>query len=474
MKEASLKSNLNDGAQKSKNRSIVGSLLGNNSGNLVGRGFEDFHISNINGILHFSSQKAVSLFFDEVDSLETEYDYSNSTDWDDTEQEIYHLGDAMLNEFDSVLSFKSLRANYERLEYNDENFQEKIKNFIDDPYLPIILNENLEVVVGNKYYNFSVAGITIESSDISLDVINQIRVNGIRYINDAVTLYDIDGNVISRPNDDRSIRVMDFFFRKEYTNQALNVEINVFVGSNYIEDYTGLNAYLYQCRQWEYTINWGDGTSTVTSSDDYMQNFAHSYNKDVIPQGECSSYNITVTVKKITADCYTIFPDIFILNSTVLVGNTLSIPVCNINCFFGKRRTTRNYEFEYEGTRYRIRGEVQQNSSPFFAWTQPKIWGRITFYKKRGGRFKKSKPPVSLTATILGTVYDIDCTNATKFEESRTNGHRREFKVKYKPHFPLTTYQYDFYPVFGNFKAVMGYSGSQEISQTLENVKLWD
>ncbi len=427
--------------------------------------------------MHFNSEEGVSLFFDAVDSLEEEYDYSKSTDWDDTPDEIYHLGDAMLNDFDSALSFKSLRAKYELLEYDDDAYREKLTNFIDDPYLSTILNENFEVIIGKKYYNFSVPGVTIVSSDLSNDVINSIRSQGIGYQTNAISLYDLDGNIIARPEDDRAIRLLAWFTQKTYdASGGANVSINMDASSSFITTTQGPNQYLYQCGNYIFRVDWGDGSfSATTSGSTWQATASHYYKSDVVGSGQCQTYNIKVTATK-QGDCHTIWPDIFILDQQVLSYNALNIQICNISCFKGKHRTERNLEFDYGGKRYKIRGEVQQlTQATFVGWSQSKIWGRITFYKRKSnGRFKKAKPPVNMTAQILGTVYNTDCANATTFESSRTNGHRREFKVKYKPGFALTTSRNDYYPVLGNFKVVLGYSGGQEISQTLGNVKLWD
>ena len=400
---------------------------------------------NIGGILQFASMEDYHSFSIAANLMENHWLYPEK-DFEDTPDEIYHLGEESFNAFDSVLSFKSLRSIYEFNDFNNNNWRDTASIYVEDDDIQIVLNELNEVKIGNKFYKY-VSNFIVAEIDNNIQTLDSTRVLGIFMSGSNIKFYGELENGQIKPEWGEIIQgtqgCPDF-------RLVLNSGISSMVSPTLIKHslrtwvmnpVTGNRPRNYRDVMGTYTIDWGDGVvESFVGELGRPNDFYHIYQYPSI-----GFINRTITVKfqliqqqnpssgylEIISKC----PDLL---TTPLISN-LVIKLDSYNypdCLTG--RMIREFSFDIRivnGISYRVDCKLKQVSESagfILNWQRSKVAATMVFRKLKNGKWKKTKSLENMTLILRGNVYEnIDCSKLFyTINETRTRNRKKKVKLR--------------------------------------------
>lgn len=285
--------------------------------------------------LEFTDVNHVKAYLGAIYTLQDNWDYTHESQHEGTPLEFANLGDMALNALDSLTNFHSMRRDYEQQQWSNFDFRDNLINYLGDPEMQSVLDQNNMIVINNHVYKifnpsqFVVAEKTIYDSLMNRTYAYEVdgdwancRKREFR-IKDGVLFrvkenQDFDNTTCSFPIDPN-----DFPFGDD-PNPDCNFSLSSSVADNVDSTYNKVtitneltlftgNAST-SCSSVSYDINWGDGTSTTTSN----STATHTYPSVT---DSCDIYTISVTASLSSSceDCALFTP----------IVSTQSVEICN-------------------------------------------------------------------------------------------------------------------------------------------------
>lgn len=397
---------------------------------------------NDNGMLSFQSMAAYDSFSKAVSIMEDNWNYSD-IDYEDTPEEIYHLGEESLNAFDSAMGFQSLRHKYDLNEFYNHDWIDTATLYVEDDDYQIVFNQNHEVKIGGKYYKYLNNIIISVVNNSNYDALQTVRREGIFAHHPDISYYNEEtGTNENPPFVDPEIKTEgcgEFSPLSHATNltpltstsNQWEVELSTDV---YWDRDVSILGFDFTNVLANYSINWGDGTTTnFIGFFVYPNRIRHTYSQ-LIPPGNSVIKNITVSCQVInpahfmTVTCGSIGAMVFNSSSSV----TLSTPAIGDCMFQNVKREFKGNPQTTGGKEYRLECKLKQKTNPIMGF--PHIKTIATFTKKKGNKWKNCKPISSVILRLRGDVYnEYTCSvlfETLNFEKSTTK--KKTLKIKTK------------------------------------------
>ena len=364
---------------------------------------------------------------------------SSGIDYEDTPQEIYHLGEESLNALDSVLGFQSLRTKYDLNEYYNHDWADTASLYVEDDDYQIALNQNHEIKIGSKFYKFIFNSIVAIVNNNNTAALDSVRLYGIFAVNADILYYNEETGLYEDPSkqegtggtqscsnfNPRSFATPHYSLSQNWVDLATFLQYTSPL-SGYPQNYRSVKGY--------YTIDWGDGV--VESFTGYLievNYFKHIYQWPVtgsvvknitvrcqlIPQSNpTNGYNLLIQ------DCPDLLNIIWTITTTVKL-DSFNYPDCMNNSI---RREFMGIERTVNGTRYRLECKIKKSKNPVF-WS-PSIKATAKFTKLKNNKWKNTKSLNDMILTVRGSVFrTYDC-NQSWLEINRTVIKSRKNKIK--------------------------------------------
>lgn len=399
--------------------------------------------ANISGMLYFISQSDYENYIKAANLMEDLWIYSN-IDFEDTPDEIYHLGEESLNAIDSLFAFRSLRGLYELNDFNNHEWRDTAAIYIEDDDMQIVLNELNEVKIGDKFYKYVSNNIMAEIND-NLPVLDSVRVFGIFTQSPNIKYYDEESAAEITP--DRGEIVEGTQSCAEF-QVLLNAHVSSYISPTAIKwslntrvsnPVTGTRPNRYRDVKGIYTINWGDGT--IENFVGELGNSNYYYHIYQYPQSGFINRTITVSFTliqqqnpstgylEIINNCPNLTTSV-LSSFQIIELETFNYPDCLtgriIREFVGDQRIV-------NGKTYRVECKLKQVTERqgfIILWQQPKIAATIVFRKLKNGKWKKTKSLEGLTLNLRGNVYEnYNCASLFyTINETKTKNKKKKIK----------------------------------------------
>jgi hypothetical protein len=396
---------------------------------------------NESGMLSFASMADYEGFIKAAGLMEDLWTYSK-IDYEDTPDEIYHLGEESLNSLDSLLGFSSLRHKYELNEYYNYDWADTASIYVDDEDYPTVLNTDYEVKIGTKYYKYLSNSILAIVHNGSIQTLDSLRVFGFFMPRSNVTLYNEEVQSYETPNEifygeGGCDNFVLYGFASNVTPQnpgttQWNVRLNF---SNFYNQSSTSQPSLAVLA--DYTINWGDG-NIETFRDRYRSPAIkfHTYSQS-IPVGGSVTKNISIscTVVNPQADCCLLLfhcPGIANEIFTASTNVTLSIPPDPGDCLDKNiKRKFYGAQLSVNGKAYRLYCKLKQKSDPQIGFSH--VTATVIFEKqKTNGSWKKANSISTIGLNLRGKIYnDYSCDNVFgTLNNSEWRNKKKKLKIK--------------------------------------------
>ena len=371
----------------------------------------------IEGMLHFNSSDAMSTFYENLKVLSDSWDYSGrgETPYDDD-----FLGDPAITLYYQSIGFRCLQDEYNTLEQDDENYRENVDYYIGSPRKQLLLSSQREIAIGNEIYVDLPMNQQAVISNLSIEGLQDVREKGLFSAHPDVKY------IVKETGERRKLIEEDDDGDGCWTN--LYVTKKTFVGwdANKLE----LRLYMSPCtfggqtpQNVQYTIEWGDGTTTYSSQG------THAYATPNFIFGDCHTFNIKITGKLLSAcgGC----------PAGYTVTRTFNVTLCPWeDCDNYEGEKERSKTMVVNGTTYKMVSEMGIDNSVFipFDWNK-EIWAKNTFYRRKSnGKYKKHVPSKEIGVKLYGyfslqddclQTYELDKTKVQKkkdvYVEQQTN-----------------------------------------------------
>ncbi len=404
---------------------------------------------NSGGMLSFSSMNDYNLFIKAANLMEDLWRYTD-VDYEETPQEVFHLGEESLNALDSVFGFQSLRAIYDLNEYNNHDWADTASLIVEEDDYQIVYNQNHEVKIGDKFYKNISNNIIAVVSNNNLLALDLLRVYGIFTDNPDVIFYNETTGLYESPSKQEGTGgtqgCPDFRLRSSaglsstYINPTssrftLNTSVLYnLVLPNFPGNYKNVKG--------QYTVDWGDG-SAIEVFTGYMIIVNYFYHIYQYPAIGSITRNITVTCQLISQsnpstgynrllqDCPSL-PSVLFTSATTVTLDSYNYP----NCLEGKIvRKFNTIEHYVNGTKYRAECKLEQVASKggiIFNFRRPKVVATIVFAKFKNGRWKNTNSIGELKLILRGNVYRAyDCSDLF-YTINQTKSKNKKKKIKFK------------------------------------------
>lgn len=363
-----------------------------------------------NGILKFTSKEHLSDFIDETIVL------------DDNER----------LELETSLGFTSLYSiiNSDDGEYIlpdfDEDFVVNGKRIYErNSIYQTVFNENHELWVGDEVYKYVDEGLVARSSSSYVSRLLSIRNNPQKIVQENVELIDIVRDSIINTDKVQLRSQCQMIVTNPYETPVNSgtkyLRPQLITGDGEVFDASSCGGNI--------TIDWGDDHTDYYTNTEVRNVRAHIYDIPSTP-GECKTYTATVTIE-FDENSLCAFPDMCLKkwDENLVFTGYITFTVCNdARCEIPKYPEWQPYGIVYNNGNNRADFRLGINLKNTL-WNTPKAWGRIIHYKKKKGKWKKSKPNHKLEITIHGTAYRGDCT--TTAEPKYGQGSKKTKDLKY-------------------------------------------
>jgi hypothetical protein len=400
---------------------------------------------NVGGMLSFFSMNDYNSFIDAVDLLEDAWAYpAPAINYEDTPAEIYHLGEEPLNALDSALTFKSLRYKYEKYDFYNHDWADTASINVEDDDYQIVSNEKYEVKIGTDYYKYVASNIIAVVKNANTKALDSVRIFGYFYNHSDVSYYNDDSGTYVKPAGTQQPLggCNDFDIYAFADNLTPQSTINLWTVELGFAGYYSTSFLSSPSVLGDYTINWGDGSAIESFRDFFYspKRRRHVYNQTVAP-GNSVQKQIIVTCRMVNPTQSELF---YCANpTTLLLSQSASVTLTHpppIDCLWGHYKRKFNGQQQYAGSvLYRLECTMTQKTSPFIGF--PKLKIKATFTKRKGNRWKKTKPVNSVILKLRGDVYNTtycDVASGTcvslykRLNEMKSTSNKKTLKLKVK------------------------------------------
>ncbi len=390
------------------------------------------------GMLEFLAVQDYDNFIKAANLMEDLWIYSE-IDYEDTPDEIYHLGEESFNALDSATGFTSLRGIYELNDFYNSSWRDTAMVYVEDDDIQIVMNQQNEVKIGDKYYKYITDNVLSKISNLTM--LDSVRAFGVFTNGRNVVHFDEEtGLEVPEPEDGPVAEGCGDFYLSvsgiigSYPRWGLNVMV--------MNPVTGNQPSLYSNVKANYTVDWGDGSvENFVGYFGLVNHFNHDYQ---YPSSGFVNRTISVTCQIISQSPPSTGYSNLINNCAGLPGivftGTTTIKLESYNypeCMSGRIiREFNGNEVNVQGTWYRLACKIKQVST--FAgfiieWRRPKIVTTAIFQKFKNGRWKKTKSLGDIKLTVRGEVYrDFSCTDIFHtINFPSTKKKKKKIKVKF-------------------------------------------
>lgn len=372
---------------------------------------------NVKGVLKFPSSDDYFKFIEAANLMERLWIYPEK-DFEDTPFEIYHLGEESLNAFDSAIDFQSLRHKYELNEFYNYDWRDTAKIYVEDDDIRIVLNENNEFEIGDKYYKYLGNSIVAEIND-SEPVLDSVRALGVFVNSPDVSIYNEQTDSITSPVWGKPQGIQGCTDFRIGLSAGLSSYVNPTsskwsINTEVLSPVSGTHPNRYRNVKGSYTIDWGDGT--IDNFTGYFTDINYYYHIYQYPSAGYLNRSITVTCKlvkqpnptpeylELLANCDQLRDIIFTATKTISL-ESYNYPDCL------KGRILREFigvDKFVNGVHYRTECKLKQVTRAggfIIRFQRPKIEAVVTFWKVKNGHWRGAKSPKKLWITMRGNVY---------------------------------------------------------------------
>ncbi len=403
--------------------------------------------SNTGGMLSFASESDYNNFIAAANLMERLWQYPK-TDYEDTPEEINHLGEESFNALDSALGFQSLRHKYEINEFYDSDWTDTAYSYLDNDDYTIVMNQDGEVKIGTNYYKYLFDDVITIVNNSNLGALNLVRQRQIFARDPDVHFFNENlGRLMTQEEGGGSGNPPN---GTGGTHGCGNFEIYGFA-SNTTPPVVGTTQWtvrllfsgfynlgttaILPCVKANWQINWGDGTTET-----FVDNFSspairfHTYTQ-AIQQGGSVTKNISITcqIVNVCTDPLISFncPNITNLVFNASASVVLAIPPPAEECMGNNiRRKFYDAQFSVGGKNYRLHCKLKQQPKPAIGW--PDITATVIFEKQKGNKWKKANPVHTMGLILRGKVYSGEVCNVVYKTLNYSEWTGRKSKIKLK------------------------------------------
>jgi hypothetical protein len=406
-----------------------------------------------NGILTFGSRNSLAAYLVGLDSLTSKWSYSVGDETLET------VGNDALNAVDNYYGINSLRKKLDVSEFVGFEDLDSLSSSIVDPDLENILNDKLELIVGDTIYKYVTSGhiAVIPSRDMA--GLESVRNRGLFSVFPGIIYYN-ESQGVSYANYSENLNSTSGL--NSSLNSKLGPSISTLTSSGcgnvQLSARAELGNFWNDCRLitnlWsgpgdcgnvrEYSIDWGDGVvetyqpcQMITGSSlcnwvtQACQKY-HAYNPSLIPPGGFRDFEIKVYAKYRNIGC-----DPSLIGQVYYKAVTYRQYAQN-DCRkqkYEKSISDPTMTFSYNGGTYRVRGKMGQNPKPFLTsipGVNPKVWAEVISERFQNGKWIKTTPILNNYVKLSGH-YFSNCTSVTPFGTSSKliyTGQSKSFRRK--------------------------------------------